>query len=64
MTGSAPLEFYEIRAIAASAMTDPRTVERVLRGEPVRPSTMARIKRALADRGLLDLITTNQEKSE
>lgn len=45
------LEAFEVRQIAVEAMVDPRTVERVLGGRPVRPSTRARVEQALAAHG-------------
>lgn len=43
----------EIRAIAVGADADPRTVRRVLSGERVRGMVDARIRRALAARGIV-----------
>lgn len=42
--------------VAVGALVDPRTVRRVLRGEPTRAATRERIEDALRGAGLADLI--------
>lgn len=50
------------RRVAVAADCDPRSVRRYLRGELVRPSTIARIERALAQLGFDDE-RANHERS-
>lgn len=38
---------HQVRTIAVAASCDPRTVRKVLDGEPVQPMVLARIRRAL-----------------
>jgi hypothetical protein len=45
-----------LRAVAVDAEVDPRTVQRLLRGDRVLPLTAQRIRRALANRGLEHLV--------
>lgn len=49
----APLTPHQLRCVAAIAEADPRTVQRVATGLPVRPSAAARIVQALAQLGLV-----------
>ncbi len=42
----------DLRRVAVASETDPRTVERALEGRPIRPASLARIKRALKACGL------------
>jgi len=57
MTKTKPeLTPIEQRAIALEALADPRTVARVLKGEPSKPLVKERIRRALANRGLAALL--------
>lgn len=49
------LSWSELRAVAVRASADPRTVQRVLRGEPVRHLPRSRIEVALAEMGFTDL---------
>jgi hypothetical protein len=44
------LPAHVLRAVAVAAQTDPRTVARVVAGQPTQPSTRDRILRALHDR--------------
>lgn len=43
---------HDVRRIAVESCTDPRTVNRYLRGEPIRSTTSARIAAALAKLGI------------
>jgi len=52
-----PLAAYLIRKVAVESPADPRSVVKVLRGEPVSPMTRDRILRALEARGLGHLIS-------
>jgi hypothetical protein len=47
---------HVLRAVAVDAEVDPRTVQRLLRGDRVLPLTAQRIRRALASRGLENLV--------
>jgi hypothetical protein len=47
---SRELHWAALREVAVAAQADPRTVQRVLRGENVRGSVRDRIERALAER--------------
>lgn len=49
---STKLPAHEVRRISVAAGADPRTVQRVLRGETVRPMCAQRIADALATLGL------------
>lgn len=53
-TDPATLPAHILRAVAVDAEVDPRTVRRLLQGERVLPLLEARIRRALAHRGLAD----------
>jgi hypothetical protein len=43
------LDAHELRTVAVAAACDPRSVQRVLRGEPMRSSVLSRIERAIAE---------------
>lgn len=47
------LTAHQARKVAVAASVDPRTVRRVLRGDPVRSSTGARVRTALARLGFI-----------
>lgn len=53
--GSAPIKLglAELRAIAVEASCDPRTVQALLAGKPVRPLVRNRIEPALTKRGIV-----------
>ena len=62
----APLELSDLverRRVALDAEVDVKTLDRALRGEPVRPSSLHRIRRALAARGLDQLLSTSSTTS-
>lgn len=42
---------HDVRRIAVAAMTDPRTIQRYLKGEPIRSTSKARIEASLAALG-------------
>jgi hypothetical protein len=44
------------REIALAALIDERTFARAMRGDPVKPSSRERIRRALESRGIADLL--------
>ncbi len=50
----------DVRRIAVGAEVDPRTVERALAGRPIRPLSLARVKRALAAAGMSDLLREDE----
>ena len=52
----APLPAHLIRAVSVEAEADARTVQRVLRGEPVLPLPKMRIERVLRERGLFHVV--------
>jgi hypothetical protein len=47
-----PLPLHRLRQVAVEASTDPRTVERVLRGKPTRGLQRERIELALIKLGI------------
>jgi DNA-binding LacI/PurR family transcriptional regulator len=47
-----PIDTAMARRVAVMADCDPRSVDRVMRGEMVRPMTARRIREALAELGL------------
>lgn len=47
---------FERRELSLAMMVDERTLERALRGEPVRVLSLERIRRVLAERKLLHLL--------
>lgn len=51
---------HDIRRIAVAAMTDPRTIQRYLKGEPIRSTSKARIEAALAALGFPAAAPTRQ----
>jgi hypothetical protein len=51
------------RCIAAEAPADPRSIEKLLRGEPVAPICRERIMRALEARGLAHLVVVEALKA-
>jgi hypothetical protein len=51
---STKLSAHEVRRISVAAGVDPRSVQRVLRGESVRPMCAQRIADALAALGLAE----------
>ncbi len=51
-----PLGAHLMRQVAVEAPADPRTIRRVLRGEPVSPMAHDRVLRALRARGLAHLV--------
>jgi hypothetical protein len=51
-----------LRSIAVESLTDPRTVEKYVAGDPVAPLCAARIERALARAGLQELIASTYAK--
>ena len=53
------LDIVERRRVALDAEVDPRTLARALAGEPVRPTSLHRIRRALALKGLAELLRSN-----
>lgn len=56
MASEVVFDLAEQRRIALAAEVDVRTLQRVLRGEPIRPASRHRIRRALAARGLAELV--------
>ena len=48
-TQARELDAHELRMIAARAYADPRSVEKVLRGQPLRSSVALRIQDAIKD---------------
>jgi hypothetical protein len=52
----AVFDYVEQQRIALDAEVALRTLQRALRGENVRPSSLHRIRRALAARGLIDVL--------
>lgn len=55
-SSKAPLPTPELRSIAVEASVDPRTVAKVLRGDPVLALPRSRVLAELKKRGLLALI--------
>lgn len=51
-----PLAAHLVRAVSVEAPADPRTVRKVLLGEPVSPLAHDRVLRALKACGLLHLV--------
>jgi hypothetical protein len=51
-----PLAAHLIRAVSVEAPADPRSVRKVLLGQPVSPLTRDGVLRALQARGLLHLV--------
>lgn len=43
---------HDVRRIAVAAMTDPRTIQRYLKGEPIRSTSKARIDAAVLTLGI------------
>jgi len=56
MRHKTPLAAHLVRAVSVEAPADPRTVRKVLLGEPVSPLARDRILRALEARGLSHLV--------
>lgn len=56
------LPSHVARAIAVAAQTDPRTVARVIAGQPTRAATRDRIVRALHDRERVQRMATRLER--
>jgi len=54
---------HEKRRIAVAAVVDPRTVDRVFSGENVTSNTRERVKRALLELGLDELLAALRLKS-
>lgn len=61
-TRRTPLAAHLVRAVAVAAPADPRSVRKVLLGEPVAVMTRERIVRALRERGLDHLMRDNVEE--
>jgi len=56
-TGSAPnLDLHDLKRLALDAEVDLRTLKRAISCHPVQPSSLHRIRRVLAERGLLGLL--------
>jgi len=47
---------HEVRQISVESLTDPKTIVRYIRGEPVRPVCALRISRALRALGFDDAV--------
>ena len=60
----AKLPAHLLRAVSAEALADPRSVQKLLRGDPVSPMTRERIERALRERGLDHLLPTVPAEGE
>jgi hypothetical protein len=58
------LPAHEIRAIAVISQSDPRSVVKRLRREPVRPLVAARIDAALAELGLTPPVAIHDRAPE
>lgn len=50
------LDAHTRRVVAVAAACDPRSVAKFVRGEPLASTTAARIRRALAEHGLANLV--------
>ncbi len=61
---SRSLSPHELRALSVEAQTDPRTVAKVLRGEPVRALPRDRVLAVLKRRGLLSLIPSPEQAAK
>jgi hypothetical protein len=59
-----PLAAHLLRAVAVEAPADPRTIRRVLLGEPVSPLAKERVLRALDARGLLHLVPNHDSSRQ
>jgi hypothetical protein len=53
---SVPLPESTVRELSVAASCDPRTLKKVLRGQPVLPMARARVVRVLEERGLRHLL--------
>jgi hypothetical protein len=51
-----PLNSFQIRELALASFVSEKTLIKALRGGSIRPLTLARIRRELANRGLLALL--------
>ena len=56
------LDYRDRRFIAAEAEVADLTLKRAFAGQPVRPSSLRRIRAALAARGLLDVLPPQPER--
>jgi len=59
MTATKCLVAHDIRQIAVESFTDPRTVEKVIRGEPVKELSERRIRAAMNRMGLGEHLPSN-----
>ncbi len=50
----------DLRRVAVAAELDPRTVERALEGQPIRPASLTRLRRALQTCGMADLLPEDE----
>jgi len=57
-TATVTLSSIQRREIALSALVDERTLNRALAGKRVRDLTRERIRRVLADRGMLSILSS------
>lgn len=55
-----PLAAHLVRKVCVEAPADPRSVRKLLLGEPLSPMTADRIRRALIEQGLGHLVPTAQ----
>ena len=60
VTRKTPLAAHLVRKVSVEAPADPRSIRKLLRGEPLSPMTAERIRRALAELGLAHLLTREQ----
>jgi hypothetical protein len=58
-----PLTPHVVRELSVAVPCDPRTLLRALRGQRVQSTRLVAIRRTLASRGLLHLLTTAGEGS-
>lgn len=59
-----PLAAHLLRAVSVAAGADPRTIRKVLLGQPVSPLARERVVRALEARGLSHLIRPPQPEAQ
>jgi hypothetical protein len=55
------LSAFDERRVAVAGHVDPRTLRKALEGEVVSPMTLSRIRAALAQLGLLDLLPSSSD---
>jgi hypothetical protein len=64
MTRKTPLAAHLVRKVSVAAPADPRSIRKLLRGEPLSPMTAERIRRALEDLGLAHLVPSPAAECE